>query len=228
MRRAGCLCAVAVLLPGVLHGQTPATAPADTRFVAISYVETAAPEAQTAVTALRQYRDASRGQDGFLDLLLFEQIGRPAHFLVVEAWRDRQAFDARDAAAERQLLEALQPIRVSGSDQRPYKVLTIMPASAATDEQTMYVISHVDVTPNPEVPVLLRRQAEASRQEAGNIRFVVLQHTMRANHFTVIEAWRDQQALDAHAAATHSRNYRDALQPMTGSPLDERVYREVP
>ena len=83
----------------------------------------------------------------------------------------------------------------------------------------------MDVTPNPQVPVLLRQLAEASRQEAGNLRFDVLLHTMRANHFTVIEAWRNQQALDAHVAAAHTKQYRDALQPLTGSPLDERTFR---
>ena len=74
---------------------------------------------------------------------------------------------------------------------------------------------------------MLRRLAEASRQEPGNLRFDVVHHTMRANHFTVIETWRNQQALDAHTAAAHARQYRDELQPMTGSPLDERVYKAV-
>ena len=50
---------------------------------------------------------------------------------------------------------------------------------------------------------------------------------MRANHFTVIETWRNQKALDAHAAAAHTRQYRDELQPMTGSPLDERVHKPL-
>ena len=50
---------------------------------------------------------------------------------------------------------------------------------------------------------------------------------MRSNHFTVIEAWRTQQALDAHVAAAHTKQYRDALQPLTGSPLDERTFRIV-
>jgi quinol monooxygenase YgiN len=77
------------------------------------------------------------------------------------------------------------------------------------------------------VPELLERLAEASRQDKGNIRFDVLQHAMRANHFTVVETWQSQSALDAHAAAAHTRQYRDQLQPMTGSPLDERVYNVV-
>ena len=92
---------------------------------------------------------------------------------------------------------------------------------------TVYVIAHVDVAPNSQAPVLLARLAEASRREAGNLRFDVVQHTMRANHFTVIEHWRSQQALDSHVAAAHTRQYRDELQPLTGSPLDERVYTSV-
>lgn len=217
----------AVLIPSVLFGQTPANAPADTVFYAVSYVETRAAATKAAHATLEQYRDASRKQDGLVRVEFFEQIGRPGHFAIVETWRDQKAFDARDVAAQKQLLGALQPIRVSDYDQRPYKTLTTAPGSASTSRQAVYVIAHVDVTPSPQVPLLLRRLAEASRQEAGNLRFDVLQHTMRANHFTVIEGWRSQQALDSHVAAAHTRQYRDELQPMTGSPLDERVYTSV-
>jgi quinol monooxygenase YgiN len=43
----------------------------------------------------------------------------------------------------------------------------------------------------------------------------------------VIERWRNQAALDSHVSAAHTRQYRDELEPMTGSPLDERVYVAV-
>jgi len=216
-----------VLASSAVGSQTRADAPADTTYYAVSYVETMATATKTAITALDRYRVASRTQDGFGRIEFFEQIGRPGHVAVVETWRDLKAFEARDAAAYNQLLAALQPIRVSGYDQRPYKVLTTAPEPAPAGRQAVYVIAHVDVTPNPQVPVLLRRLAEASRQEAGNLRFDVVQHTIRANHFTVIEGWRNQQALDAHVAAAHTRQYRDELQPLTGSPLDERAYRSI-
>jgi quinol monooxygenase YgiN len=74
---------------------------------------------------------------------------------------------------------------------------------------------------------MLRRLAETSRQEAGALRFDVLQHAMRGNHFTVVEVWSDQSALDAHVAAPHTRSYRDTLQPISGSPVDERVFAAV-
>ena len=218
----------AALLPSGLGSQTRPDAPAaaaDATYYAVSYVETMGSSSEKAVAALKQYRDGSRAQDGFTRAEFFEQVGRPGHFAIVETWRDQKTFDARDASTQKRLLDALEPIRVSGYDQRPYKTLSIGTSTPPTGKQIVYVISHVDVTPNPQVPVLLRQLAEASRQEAGNLRFDVLLHTMRANHFTVIEAWRNQQALDAHVAAAHTKQYRDALQPLTGSPLDERTFR---
>ena len=54
-----------------------------------------------------------------------------------------------------------------------------------------------------------------------------MQHTMRANHFTVIEEWQNAKAVDAHAAAAHTKEYRNGLAPIAGSPLDERFYKSV-
>jgi quinol monooxygenase YgiN len=203
---------------------------ADKTFYAVSYVETRADSAKAAADALRRYRDASRTLAGFVRIELFEQIGRPGHFTIVETWRDQQAFDTRDAAIQKQLLGALQSIRISDYDQRPYKTLTTGKGSASPDAQAVYVISHVDIAPNSQGPPpgpLLTTLAETSRKEPGNLKFDVLQHTMRGNHYTVVEGWRNQQALDAHVAAAHTRQYRDALQPMTGSPLDERAYKAI-
>jgi quinol monooxygenase YgiN len=196
---------------------------------AVSYVEAMASAAPKAIALLKQYRDASAKHDGFVSIQLFEQIGRPGHFALFEAWRDQASFDARNATIQKQLLDALQPIRVSGYDQRPYKAIAVHDAAVSEKRggANVVVVTHVDVAPNPQVAVMLKDLAEASRKEPGNVRFDVVQHTMRANHFTVLEVWRDQKALDAHAAAPHTRQYRDTLQPMTGSPLDERVYKPI-
>jgi quinol monooxygenase YgiN len=217
----------AVMVSSSFAPQIRGDTPADARVYVVSYVEVNALSSATAIASLKQYRDASRKQDGCVRLDLFEQVGRPGHFAVVETWRDQKAFDTRGAAAQNQLLGTLRPIRVSDYDQRPYKTLAVGSASPAADRHTISVVSHVDTAPGLEAAALLDRLAEASRQDEGNLRFDVLQHTMRANHFTVIETWQSQKALDAHAAAAHTRRYRDELQPLTGSPLDERVYRAV-
>ena len=54
-----------------------------------------------------------------------------------------------------------------------------------------------------------------------------MQHAMRANHFTIVESWTNAQAREAHASAAQTRKYRDEVQPMTGSPLDERVFKAI-
>ena len=203
---------------------------ADTAFYAVSYGEVNASSRSAALAAFKQYRNANQrltGSAGFVRLDSFEQIGRPGHFALIETWPDQKSFDARDQAIQAQLLDALKGIRISGYDQRPYKTLTVGPAPLPSGSRAIVVVSHVDVTPNPQVPIMLKRLAEASRPEQGNLRFDVLQHTMRANHFTVIETWRDQKTFDAHVGAAHTKQYRDELQPMTGSPLDERVYQVV-
>ena len=207
--------------------QTRGDTPAATSFYTVSYVEVMPSSRPMAIAALKLYRDASRKDDGYGRFELFEQVGRPGHFASVETWRDQKAFDAHGAAAQKQLLETLKPIRVSDYDQRPYKTLTVGSAPPVANGHATFVITHVDVTPDQKVPPLLTRLAEMSRQDEGNIRFDVLQHTMRANHFTVIETWRNPTALQAHAEVAHTRQYRDTLKTMAGSPLDERLYKVI-
>ena len=220
------LCCVSLAAP-LHHALAQADgAPSDPAAFAVAYVEVRASGAGAARAALKQYRDALEAQ-GSARIEAFEQVGRSGHFAIVETWRDQAALDARDAAARKRLRDALEPIRVSGYDERPYKTLSTAPARTASERGTVYVVTHVDVIPNPQAAGLLARLADASRKEPGNLRFDVLQHAMRANHFTVVERWRDQAALDSHIAASHTRQYRDELQPLAGSPLDERVYVSI-
>ena len=192
----------------------------------VGYVSVGPSSAGAFRSALDQYRDASRGELGFVGYEAFEQIGRPGEFVVVETWRDQAAADAHGtAASRRRYLAAVDPIRVGGYDERPYKTFVVGPGQKAAPVGSVVVVTHVDVVPPGDPTTLLRQLAEASRAEPGCLRFDVLQHAARANHFTIIEAWRDLQARDVHAAAAHTRQYRDALQPLIGSPLDERLMR---
>lgn len=146
---------------------------------------------------------------------------------MVETWRDQKAFERGAAALRTQLLDTLKPIRQAGWDERPYRQLSVVPAQPAEGRNVVSVVTHVDVSMDPKVPVLLRGLAEASRQEPGNLRFDVLQHAVRANHFTIVETWRDGRARDMHAAAPHTRQFREDVQPMTGSPIDARLYTGI-
>ena len=187
-----------------------AQAPAETAVYAVAYVEVMPSTRAPMAAALKQYRDTSRKEDGYVRFELLEQVGRSGHVAVVEVWKDQKAFDY---------------------DQRPYKSLTVAPARPAGNGQAVQVVAHVDIGGGAQAQAdalgLLRQLADASRKEQGGVRFDVLQHAMRANHFTVVETWQSLEALHAHRSALHTRQYRDAVQPMTGSPLDERVYTAV-
>jgi quinol monooxygenase YgiN len=203
--------------------QAPRT---DTTFYSVSYIEVKPASRAVAIGTLKQFRDIVRRDDNNIRVELFEQADRAGHFVIVETWRTTGAFDAK-AAQRKQLSDSMESLRTSGWDTRPYKTLTVASGTAEATPKSVYVISHVDVAPDPKIAGLLTALATASRLEEGNIRFDVLLHTMRSNHFEVIETWQSQKALDNHAAAAHTKKYRDDLQASLGSPLDERIYKAI-
>jgi quinol monooxygenase YgiN len=94
----------------------------------------------------------------------------------------------------------------------------------------IYVVTHVDVLPQAPVSAatkLLQQYAADSRKENGAVRIEVYAQISRLNHFSVVEVWQNQQAFDAHEAAAHTRQFRDQIQPMLGSPFDERLHQIV-
>ena len=207
-----------------------AQAPADTTVYSVTYAEVAGSSSGAMANAFKQYREASRKEDGFIRFDLREQAGRPGLFSVVETWRDQKAIDAHAAAAHtKRYQDAIRPLRVAGYDERPYKSFAVAPGREGSG-QAVHVVAHVDIAGNTaqaEAPAMLRKLAETSRAEPGCLRFDILQHMMRANHYTVIEVWQDQKSIDAHRASAHTKEFRELIQPMSGSPLDERWYKGV-
>lgn len=201
----------------------------DSTAYSVAYVDIGPASRTAAVAAIKQYRDASRKEGGFQRIELFEQAGRPAHFCIIETWANAKDLDAHAASANaKDFRTKIDSMRLSDYDQRPYKTLTLSAARSDGSGLGTFVITHVDIGgQGTNAADLLRKLAEASRKEEGNIRFDVLQHAMRANHFTVIEEWRSAKATDAHAAAAHTKEYRNSLAPIAGSPLDERLYKIV-
>jgi quinol monooxygenase YgiN len=197
----------------------------------VSYVEVAPGAERAALGLLRQYRNASRQDRGNLRVDVLQQSGRPDHFVVLESWQDKDAWTAHSTAAHSKLFATELPAQlVSPIDQRLFNTFAIAARPAA--DEAIYVVTHVDTIPpqapsaQPDPAVMLKQLAETSRKEEGNLRFDVWQSD-RKNHFTVVEGWRNQRALDGHTAAMHTRQYREQLQPIAGSPLDERVFAVI-
>jgi quinol monooxygenase YgiN len=96
-------------------------------------------------------------------------------------------------------------------------------------DEKLYVVTHVDLTPNytaDGVP-LLQKFAADSRKDPGVLRFDLLQEG-RKNHLAIVSVWENQAAFDAHVEAAHTKQFREKLQPMLGSPFDERLHHALP
>jgi len=201
----------------------PAAAPPESPY-AVTYIEVAPAQADAARRLLARYRDALKG-GGALEVAVFEQIGRPNHFAIVEQWPSAKAReDNAAAAASREFRAALAPLLIAPYDERPHFALSM--ASKAATPAAVYVVTHVDVVPpkRDEGAAEVRKLAEASRGTAGNVGFDALVQASRLNHLTLVEAWTDAAAREAHSAANPTRSFRTALGPMSGALYDERLY----
>ena len=93
-------------------------------------------------------------------------------------------------------------------------------------EKELYVVTHIDVTPDfaAATATAVAQFAVDSRKDAGSVRFEALHSVDRSNHFELVEVWRTRQDFDAHIAQEHTKRFREKIQPGLGSPFDERLY----
>jgi len=99
--------------------------------------------------------------------------------------------------------------------------------AAAQDDSTVHMVSYIDAAPlaaaRNQATALLRQLANASRQDAGLIRFEILQRTSPSSQFAILESWKDQAAFDAHVAAAHNKRFRGAIRTHLIAPIDDRL-----
>ena len=196
----------------------------------VAYFEVVPPSTIEAAALLRQYRDASRTDAGLAGLEVLQQCARPDHFAIVETWQDQKSFETHGSAAHtRALHERLQALRSSPYDERLHQGFVLGAAPASRVAGAIYAVTHADaIRPaKNDAMVLLKQLAELSRHDDGARHFEVLQQRNRLNHFTIVEIWQDQKALEAHVIAAHTRQFRQQFQPMSGSLYDERLYQAL-
>ena len=220
---------LAVTLLAAAMTQANAQTPAGPVYIA-TYAEVGTGSVKQGAALLKQYRDAVRKEDGNIRAYVAQEIGRANRFLVLEIWKDQAAFDAhgksQGTTAFRDKFKAMANAPL---DERVHSGMAVVDSKVAATKASVLVASHVDVPPpkKDDVIAALNPLAEQSRKGAGNQRFDVWQQTSRPNHFTVVEAWKDQKAYDARGSAEPQRTFRGKLGPMMGALYDERLYRTI-
>ena len=222
------LLSILVLAPGFM--QFARADDAATAYI-VAYFEVMPPSQDRARALARELGAKSRKDDGILRFQLLQRIGQPNHFAILEAWKDKDAQAAHAAAAHtKDFREKLTPLLRSPYDERPHTGLAVgAPQAGKAEASAIYAVTHVDIVPTEKDKGIgfVKVLSDLSRSHDGNIRFDALQQTSRPNHMTVVEAWKDQKAVDAHGAAEGTKQFREKLTPLSGSLYDERLYKLI-
>jgi quinol monooxygenase YgiN len=220
------LTALALSAVSPLHAEDTVNAPV----YVVTYFEAAPAATAQVAAAAGKFVEASRKEAGNAAYDIFEEIGRPSRFAILEAWRDKNSLDAHNAAAPSiAFRNEAQPVMVSPFSVRSFGGLSVAAPSGRGGADAVYVLTHVDVFPagKDQAVVLVKELTEAGRKYDGNLLFDVLQQDGRPNHFTLVEAWRDRKAFDASVMAAHTKDFRQKLTPLEGALYDERLYQAV-
>jgi quinol monooxygenase YgiN len=197
----------------------------------VTYVEVMSAAKSDGASLVRQYRDAARKEDGNMRAEALRRIGQSNQFVVIEAWKDRAAFDAHGkAAGTTQFRDKLKAIQNAPYDERVHTALSAGPLGGGrVGGSAVYAVTHIDVIPprKDDGTALVKQHGDEGRKSDGNQRFEILVQVNRPNHFTAVEVWRNRAAADAHSANASVRAFRDKLAPMSGSLYDERFYKAM-
>jgi quinol monooxygenase YgiN len=225
------LALVPLMLAGLpaARAQAPAVpVAADPTIYVVRYIEVMPAAQENGAGLIKQLADASRKEAGVVRFDVLQRAAPANHFATFEAWKDQAALDAHAAGAQKQFLDAVQPLLIAPVDDRPCIGFDTAPAPSAAGS-VLYAITHVDVAPpSREAGIaLIKTVAGPDRKENGNLGFYALQQTARTNHFEVVEIWKDQQAEDAHEIDATTKDYRAKVQPLLGAHYDRRWYKSL-
>jgi quinol monooxygenase YgiN len=108
--------------------------------------------------------------------------------------------------------------------------IILSPFSWAEEANSSVVtVIHIDAMPQftqAAAAILIGFRSDSLR-DAGANGFQLLQEVDHPNHFTLVEQWSTRKDYESHNIAIHTRHFRDQLQPMLGSPFDERIHTEL-
>ncbi len=219
--------AAAILI--LLAGGSPSRAQNAGATYVVTYIEIAPPSRDAAHSLLRKLRDTARKEPGNVDFVVFQNTALPRHFVLFETWQDAKAQETHAVAEATKLFRSqLAPMLIAPYDERLHTAFALGP-SKPHGKCVIYAITHVDFAGSKKDAGLaaIKELSAASVNDAGVLRYDVLEQRVKPNHLTLIEIWRGRTALEAHEQAVHTRKFRDDLLPIGGSPFDEQFYRPM-
>ena len=226
------LLGLAVASPGL--APVALAADASTAYV-VTYFEAVPTYTGQVRNLMRDLVKASRKDPGHIRMELLQRIGQPDQFVILEAWKDKEAHAAHlEAAHTKGFREKLQPLLRGPYDERPHTNLSVGAARVALGggdarSSAIFCVTHVDIVPKEKDTgvAMVKQLSETGRKDGGNLRFDALTQNSRPNHMTVVEIWADKKSLEEHGITAQKKQFREKLAPLSGSLYDERFYRII-
>ena len=102
-------------------------------------------------------------------------------------------------------------------------------AQGQATHDRIYVVTHVDIIPPKAADgtKLVQQYVVDTRKDSGLVRVEAGSEIARGNHISIVEVWQNQKAFDEHVAAAHTRQFRQQIDPILGSPYDERLHQSL-
>jgi quinol monooxygenase YgiN len=114
-----------------------------------TYVDLMPNAASSAEALLKRYSNSSRTQPGNLQFDVLHEIARPSRFAILEAWADEAALESHEGAASMlHFRDQLEAVQSAPYDKRVGRRLYHGREASEHRAGAIYVLTHVDITPN--------------------------------------------------------------------------------
>lgn len=206
---------------------SPTPAPPPSAVFVVTHIGVSAAGIPDAIGLLGRYRDAL-AQAGTPNVDLYQELGRPDRFAIVEQWQDRPALDAKRPGAAAMLAAGLKDIQSAPPDSQIFQGFSVAPIRPPGGGRAkVHGLSHFEIPAArlTEFDALVKPYLEASRTDAGGMRFDLLKgQGPRQNQFTIVESWSNPQDFESHRNSAPVKKFREGLAPMLTGPFDDRLY----
>jgi quinol monooxygenase YgiN len=103
-------------------------------------------------------------------------------------------------------------------------------ATVRADSVAIRSATNIDIMPDrfEEGMSALRQYMDGAKGDKALTSVQLSQQTGSPNHFILIQTMADESGYKSHVQASYVLKFRQRLQPLLGSPWDERLYSDVP
>ncbi|RCX16221.1 quinol monooxygenase YgiN [Fontibacillus phaseoli] len=90
--------------------------------------------------------------------------------------------------------------------------------------------AHMQIKPQQEEAFLeeVRSLVASSRAEEGNISYDLLKSTQQENRYTMVELWKNTEAVGMHNASEHFTAFTQKAKEFLAAPMEAKLYSGEP